>query len=273
MSLTVVRQFGVVSLLGLPRPGFRSFGVPMGGAFDLESFAIANALVGNLPSGPVWEMGMAHATFRAEQSGTVSVVGALSTIVGHGFVIESSAAFSVEAGDEFTIEAPREGARAYVAFSAGVHKKGWRLRLEEPIDSVANRGELRVVAGPQGASFDLQCLSGPFEISRTINRVGVRLESPIGGHQIELPSEPQCIGTVQVANDGTLIILGPDGPTIGGYPKIAVVATCDLSRVAQMHPGESVRFEVVTVEEARQLAVVARERLQKRIGLIRAHLG
>ena len=141
------------------------------------------------------------------------------------------------------------------------------------MESVANRGFLRVVAGPQASSFDLSWLAGAFEVSRTINRVGVRLAGSIGAHKIELPSEPQCVGTFQVSNDGTLIILGPDGPTIGGYPKIAVVATCDIPRVAQLHPGESVRFEIVTVEEARQLGRASRERIQRRIGLIRAHLG
>jgi allophanate hydrolase subunit 2 len=42
----------------------------------------------------------------------------------------------------------------------------------------------------------------------------------------------------------------PDGPTVGGYPKLAVVIGPDLGRLAQSNPGEEVRFRRVSVEEA-----------------------
>jgi allophanate hydrolase subunit 2 len=72
-------------------------------------------------------------------------------------------------------------------------------------------------------------------------------------HEIELPSEPSTPGTIQVTPGGDPIILGPDGPTIGGYPKIGFVVQADLGRGGQLRPGDPVRLEEVTLAEARGL--------------------
>jgi allophanate hydrolase subunit 2 len=58
-------------------------------------------------------------------------------------------------------------------------------------------------------------------------------------------------GCIQVPPDGLPIVMGADGPTTGGYPKIATVIQADRSALAQLVPGVSrVRFAAVTVEEA-----------------------
>jgi antagonist of KipI len=51
-------------------------------------------------------------------------------------------------------------------------------------------------------------------------------------------------------NDGQCIVLGVDGQTIGGYPKVAQVIVADLDKLGQLRPGQTVRFERVTLEEA-----------------------
>ena len=69
----------------------------------------------------------------------------------------------------------------------------------------------------------------------------------------ELLSEPVCAGSVQVTRDGQCIILGVDGQTIGGYPKIAQVISADLDAVGQLRPGEAVSFVRVALKEAEAL--------------------
>ena len=44
-----------------------------------------------------------------------------------------------------------------------------------------------------------------------------------------------------------------DGPTVGGYPKIGVVASVDLPALAQKMPGETVVFELIAADEAQRL--------------------
>ncbi len=70
----------------------------------------------------------------------------------------------------------------------------------------------------------------------------------------ELMSEPVAPGAVQVTNDGQPIVLGVDGQTIGGYPKVAHVIRADLDRLAQLRPGERIRFMRVSPEEAEEAA-------------------
>lgn len=248
-----MHKFGVVGLHGGPVPGYRKFGVPVGGAFDQESLATVNILSGNSALSPAWELGMAQATFEVSQGGLVSIVGADSHFLYGGRQFESGIVFAVSPNETITIETPRVGARVYSAWGPARRTPGWRLRLEELPDSVKNRGVLRVIPGPQSDHFDLSVLDQPFIVSQTGNRMGVRLEGSIGEHRIELPSEPQCVGAIQVTNDGTLILIGPDGPTIGGYPKIGVVISGDVNRIGQLQPGDVTRFELCTVESGRNV--------------------
>jgi allophanate hydrolase subunit 2 len=56
---------------------------------------------------------------------------------------------------------------------------------------------------------------------------------------------------VQIPHGGEPIVLMPDGPTVGGYPKIAVVIEADLRLLAQCRPGRGVRFREISLEAAR----------------------
>jgi allophanate hydrolase subunit 2 len=57
-------------------------------------------------------------------------------------------------------------------------------------------------------------------------------------------------GSIQVPPDGQPIVMLADGPTTGGYPKIATVLADDLPLLAQLLPGEGqVRFEEVRIED------------------------
>ena len=66
----------------------------------------------------------------------------------------------------------------------------------------------------------------------------------------EMVSEPVCPGSVQVTREGQPIVLGVDGQTIGGYPRIAHVIRADLDRLGQLRPGDRVSFTFVAPEEA-----------------------
>ena len=69
----------------------------------------------------------------------------------------------------------------------------------------------------------------------------------------ELVSEPVCPGSVQVTRDGQCIVIGVDGQTIGGYPKVSQVIAADIDKLARLRPGEEVRFRSVSLETAERL--------------------
>jgi biotin-dependent carboxylase-like uncharacterized protein len=102
-----------------------------------------------------------------------------------------------------------------------------------------------------------------YHISRAASRMGYRLEAR--GSRVRVtqdrPSAPVCVGTIQLPAGGEPIVLLADGPTVGGYARIAVVATADIGRLAQRRPGDPVRFRVIGLEEATQI-------LQEQAGLL-----
>jgi antagonist of KipI len=123
-----------------------------------------------------------------------------------------------------------------------------------PSDEVTT---LRVVLGPQDDHFAPEALqrflSTEYRVAATSDRVGCRLQGPALPHAgpSEIVSDGMLPGCVQVPPDGQPIVMGPDSPTTGGYPKIATVITADRPRLAQLLPGQArVRFESVTVEQA-----------------------
>jgi urea carboxylase len=92
-----------------------------------------------------------------------------------------------------------------------------------------------------------------FLLSHASDRTGYKLQGHPLSHTIgSLPSDPGCQGSIQIPGDGTPIVLMADAPTVGGYPKIAVVSKTDMPILAQRTPGESVRFELITIEQSQR---------------------
>ena len=104
--------------------------------------------------------------------------------------------------------------------------------------------------------------------------MGLRLDGPpLTLPKRELVSEPVAPGAIQITNDGRPIVLGVDGQTIGGYPKVAHVIAADLDALGQLRPGDEVRFVRVTETEAEAAAAERRERLRKWLRRIAVAIG
>lgn len=123
------------------------------------------------------------------------------------------------------------------------------LRRTDPA-RLPGRGSstVRVWPGPQADHFSTEArhalFHSPWRVSPRSDRVGYRLEGAVLAAPPDyLESEPVLPGSIQVPPDGMPIVTMPDGPTVGGYPKIGLVDPRDLWRVAQTAPGRPVRFE------------------------------
>src|SRR5262249_55282855 len=113
-----------------------------------------------------------------------------------------------------------------------------------------------VLDGPQRDWFTGDVFfAQDYEVSPASNRMGLRLKGTLLARRAgELLSEAVAPGAVQVTNDGLPVVLGVDGQTIGGYPKVAHVIRADLDLLAQLRPGDRVRFLRVTTSEAEEAA-------------------
>lgn len=129
----------------------------------------------------------------------------------------------------------------------------------------ASETAVRVIAGGQWRAFTAEAQrhfrEAPFRLTPQSDRMGFRLEGPRLGlrEPTEMISEAVAFGTVQVPPDGNPIVLMADRQTIGGYPKIASVASVDLPVLAQRMAAQDVRFSLTSLEEAQRL-YLARER-------------
>ena len=120
-------------------------------------------------------------------------------------------------------------------------------------------GPIRVLAGREWSDFCPQSredfLTHPYKLTAASDRMGYRLEGELLalGTPKELLSESVDFGTVQVPPSGNPLILMADRQTTGGYPRIAQVASVDLPRLAQLLPGDEVRFALIDLDSAHHL--------------------
>jgi len=266
--ITVLKAPPFATVQDLGRFGYRGSAVPPSGAMDPDALARANLAVGNRPGAAAIEWGIG--------SGRLGLTPGLAVALAGADVVARREA-DVLAIDEF-----RAGAWVYVAVAGGVDVPevmgsrstylpggfgGFEGRLlrtgdvlragtggngrqetpTEPPDSIASTS-VPVLPGPDRAMLPDEAwdrfLAAGWIVSRAVSRAGYRLDGPALPFDPpeDLPSAPVCPGTVQLPPGGRPIVLMPDGPTVGGYPRIAVVVSGELGWLAQRRPGEPVRF-------------------------------
>jgi allophanate hydrolase subunit 2 len=107
---------------------------------------------------------------------------------------------------------------------------------------------VRVVPGPEADWFDCgglnTFLTSEFAVSSKSDRTGIRLEGAALSFRYDrqMVSAGIAFGTIQVPPSGQPIVMMADHPTAGGYPRIGNVVMDDLSILAQLRPGERLRF-------------------------------
>src|SRR5438270_1115112 len=114
---------------------------------------------------------------------------------------------------------------------------------------------LRIIRGKNwNGDIGSKLLAQQFRVGMDSDRMGLRLEGEeIAASRRELVSEAVTPGTIQLPPSGALVVLLQGCQTIGGYPKVAHVITVDLGYAAQLQPLDEIGFELIELEEARQL--------------------
>ncbi|MFQ6327635.1 urea carboxylase [Nocardia sp. CWNU-33] len=97
-----------------------------------------------------------------------------------------------------------------------------------------------------------QFYAHPWKVGSHANRTGIRLEGPkpawsrtdggdAGLHPSNLHDNPYSVGTLNVSGD-TPILLGPDGPSLGGFACPLTVVSAHRWKLGQLRPGDTIRF-------------------------------
>ncbi|MCA1904961.1 MAG: 5-oxoprolinase subunit PxpB [Desulfarculus sp.] len=291
--LEVLRTSGLVTIQDQGRRGSLEAGVPVSGALDQASLALANALVGNPPEAAALELTLVGPRLRALDRVTIALAGADLSPRLDGRPAPLWTSLTLEPGQVLEFGGPKGGARAILAVAGGLanqpllgSRSAYPLgRLGRPL---AKGDILRALPGPAPrpaslppelrpqpeASLTLRAVPGPnhdfftaagqetlfnavFSVSQRADRRGVRLEGPPVELDPRRPSsiisEPNTPGIVQVPPDGAPMILLRE-QTVGGYAKAATVIGPDLNRLAWALPGQNVRFAPVSPAEAVAIA-------------------
>lgn len=283
------------------RVGYMKYGIPASGAADGFSARVANLLAGNPPEATVLETTLFRLELLALEDLVIAVTGGdLSPRVNQE-PLPMWQGVEVKNGDRISFGGRKRGFRAFLAVRGGfagprflgsgsVFARGLMgspLRAGEILETgkgavqtpflislpagfipdFSRRSPLRVILGPQQDRFSQQgvetFLSSEYKVSPQSDRMGYRLEGPKIEHTqgADIISEGIARGAVQVPGDGLPIIMLWDAQVSGGYTKIVNVISADLDGLAQVMPGEKLRFSAVTLEEAHRALREERERL------------
>lgn len=115
-----------------------------------------------------------------------------------------------------------------------------------------------VMLGPQQDHFSQReidrFLNATYRLAPQSDRMGLRLDGPAVAHAkgADIITDPIAAGSIQIPGAGQPLIAMNDRQTTGGYPKIATVITADLPRLAQLRPGQPLRFEALDAAAAVQ---------------------
>lgn len=272
------------------RIGHQRFGVSVAGAADPLLHAVANALVGNPLNEGAIEFTLTGDRLMVEGGSCRIAVAAEVAVFIDDAPVPAWTSHRLADGQSLRIGALRRGARGYLAVAGGfavapvlgsvsVHARsgvgGWRLAAGDRLplraadapdgpdrtldpERLPRRGAtVRVVLGPQHDHFTAAgiatFLGATYTVTREADRMGCRLSGPAIEHAdgFNITSDGIPLGAIQVPGTGQPIVMLADRQTTGGYPKIACAITPDVAALAQMRPGDHVRFRAVSASEAR----------------------
>lgn len=243
-------SFEVVSLLGLgawrheSQESRRRFGVPPGGSWDREAACLCRALAGVSSETPVFELLHGAAEIIARHDISLALTG-----VGGGIEAKSgnrplNRRIQLMAGEPVKVQARM----AMIVASARPLPNAvldWSPMVPSELRFLPCNNAERIEATVDPAS----------------SRAGVRLNTQAKFESREQPSEPSCVGAIQCTPSGQLIVIGPDGPTIGGYPRIGTIIDADLDLIPRLAIDQSLVLNSVDMKTALDASQVRQVRI------------
>jgi antagonist of KipI len=218
---------------------------------DTFSLHLANALVGNDLYDKVLEMHFPAGAYEFETSTLLAICGADFSACLDGVPVPMNQPIKVPTGAVLTCKKPVTGMRVYIATRELKDEQVSRTKImpwSMGPENTPDKEPIRILCGREWdhikACSQQTLLSKDFAISGTSNRMGYQLiQAPLKMISTGvLLSSAVTAGTIQLLPSGQLVVLMAAHQTTGGYPRVAHVISADLPRLAQMGPGESLRF-------------------------------
>ncbi len=259
MHLTIVSKFGFAELVSSPETGRREFGVPPGGWFDSVSAQLTLALLNQEASLPILEVANCALQLIAERDISLAICGFGHEVLLNSHSVPMNSRIVVSKGSRIELAPTSVGCRCYLGTSGQLLGQ---TRLAEPPFDISHR-IFRYVP-------EHECVETEAEMTPIFDRVGLRLRSTNDLKISDEPrSRPSIFGAIQVPHCREILIHGPDGPTIGGYPRLGTIISSDLPKLGQLKSQDVIQLLPVTKAIAVEEFLLEQRELAKRIHQIR----
>lgn len=298
MHIEILKPGLFTSLQQKEVTGFRSMGIGPGGVMDEFAASAANHLLRNNEQSFLLEMHFPAPELLFHTGTLIALTGGDFQAIGNGEPLNNWQTHFIPANSAIRFSGLKKGYRAYLSVYGGFKvenkailrfgktvplKKGDGLFLNKPCNLLpgtyeaamlperyeqvyAGNSTIYCLPGPEwetlSAEAKRQLQSASFTISTQSNRMGYRLEGTPVQHQFaSMLSSAADAGTVQLLPNGLPVILMSAHQTTGGYPRILSVLSPSRAVLAQLPPGASISFSIISLQEAAERLISWRQLL------------
>lgn len=299
MHIEIIKPGLFTSLQQKEVTGFRSIGVGPGGAMDEFAATAANHLVRNDANAFLLEIHFPGPELYFHCDTLIALAGGDFQATVNGEPLKNWQTHFVSKNTTVRFSGLKKGYRAYLSVYGGFKaeanelllfnkttplKKGDQLPLNKPCDLLPGTYEAAILPELYNQVYTndefIYCIRGPewellseeaqqqlsnasFTISTQSNRMGYRLNGkPVQHEHSSMLSSAADAGTVQLLPNGLPVILMSAHQTTGGYPRILSVISPSRAKLAQMLPGASIRFSIISLQEAAEKLISWRQLLK-----------
>ena len=293
MSIKIIKKGLSDRIIDAGRYGFQHLGIQPSGPMDYLSTQLANTILDNPLTHPVFELHFPASVFEFEEAMYICISGANFVPIINEKSVAHNTPIKVYPKDQLRFLQPLEGRTSYVAFKGHLDEnKKWlnsycsfqsalnkedRFRIEaDRVDAIElnpnknhliqqvqttlfNDHKIRFIPGPAWndlAPASIQVLmQQSFTIDAKSNRMGFLLNAT----SIHLSAPKQYLssavtrGTLQLLPNGQIIVLMADHQTIGGYANLGQIILVDLPKLAQLNNHSHFKLSITNVQTAHQL--------------------
>ncbi|WP_276392363.1 biotin-dependent carboxyltransferase family protein [Eudoraea chungangensis] len=276
--IKVIRSGFFTTIQDSGRFDLRHKGVPISGAMDLYSAAIANSMLDNHKKYAVMEITMTGPKLQFSVATYFCISGAEMSPSLNTKPINNYEVLKANKGDILSFGKLTSGFRTYLAVKDGFNteiKLGSRSFFKPitPLNCVIDGMEIDIsecksytpkilemkseslhhfdeISAYPGPEYDLlntnaikSLFSKKFTIAKENNRMAYQFVEPLMEHKHKMLTSATLPGTVQLTPAGKLIILMSDGQTTGGYPRILQLSKRAIAILAQKRSGDTIAFK------------------------------
>ncbi|KAF4984779.1 hypothetical protein FDECE_17027 [Fusarium decemcellulare] len=255
------------------RTGYWSVGIPPSGPMDSYSFRLANRLVCNPPDAAGLECTLQGPSLKFHCDAVVAVTGAAAPVTIEDEPVPQNQALYIQAGKLGGF--PRKLKQGDILAikpspASDAANKALQIASPTPIPRQPKAiWTIKVIPGPHGAPEYFTSESAKalylseWKVHHNSNRLGVRLTGPqptwaretggeAGLHPSNIHDSPYSVGSVSFTGDEA-VVLACDGPSLGGFVVFCVIASAEMWKMGQVRPGDTIRFDPISVDAALDL--------------------